>query len=79
VIGILTVGGAIWAYLLRKKPPVLLTIGGGWIAFSLYWNSHRSEKFIGYGFFLIGAIWLLWGALNLINEYKIRSQQDHSI
>ena len=66
VLGGLTLVGSAWAYVLRKKTPVLLVIGMGWIGFSLYWISQRSEKFIGYGFLLIGVIWIVWGGFNLI-------------
>jgi hypothetical protein len=65
VLGGLTLLGSIWAHALRKKTPILLVIGGGWIVFGLYWISRRSEKFVGCGFIIVGLIWLVWGAINL--------------
>ena len=76
VIGGFTLGGAIWAYLLRKKAPVLAIMGIGWITVSLYWLDHRSEKFIGYGFAIIGVMWLLWGGIKLQKERKSMKQMD---
>ena len=72
VIGAFSLGGALWAFALRKKPPVLLAMGVGWIAFGLYWTSNRSEKSIGYGYFIIGAIWLLWAGTTLIRKQLAR-------
>ena len=78
LIGVLTVGGTVWAYLLRKKTPVLLVIGAGWIAFSFYWSTQRPEKFVGIVFLMIGGIWLLWGVINLLMN-QIGRQQDHLV
>jgi len=72
LIAALSLVGAIWAFILRKKNQVLLVIGGGWIAFSLYWFNQRSEKFIGVGFFVIGMTWFMWG---LVNLYKARIER----
>ena len=76
LIGSITLGGTIWAYIIRKKPPILIVIGIAWIGFSLYWINQRSEKFIGYGFLLVGMIWLVFGAVNLI---KARNQQRQEV
>ena len=76
VLGAFTFLGSIWANALRKKTPVLLVIGVGWIAFSIYWISHRSEKFIGYGFGLTGAIWIALGGINLIKRWLVSGSSD---
>jgi hypothetical protein len=71
VLGGLTLLGSIWAHALRKKTPILLVIGGGWIVFGLYWISRRSEKFVGCGFIIVGLIWLVWGAINLRKAHLV--------
>lgn len=63
-IVLVTAAGAVWAYLMRKKPRVVWLTGFGWIGAAILLLVMHRENGIGFGFWLGGVVCLVWGGIN---------------
>jgi hypothetical protein len=68
VIVALPVAASVWAYFLRKKPQIVAGAGGVWLVFSV--ACLLTERPVGFGFLLAGAVCLLWGGINRLRAQK---------
>jgi hypothetical protein len=62
-IAFLVAAGSVWAYLLRKKPQIVVAAGCLWLGVGAGFVSLK--KPVGYGLLLLGAVCLVWGGINL--------------
>lgn len=71
---IFVAAGSVWAYFMRKKPRIVVALGGVWSLFGGFWMFKSIP--VGLGFLVMGVIVLVWGGINLVKARQVPLETD---
>ncbi len=78
VILLFAAGSSVWAYFMRKKPRIVLSVGAVWMLLGGAWFITRSDKTLGISFLCAGLIMLVWGLCSLRLTQKFHQPDNQA-